>query len=376
MKRRIWAMLCVVCLCLALFVPTQASGDVCFTSVNDTVLPLTADSMPVWSGGILYVPYSVFDAGTTGISLGTNSIYSKTSGTVSVFNIHQMMVFDLEEGTCVDLHSGNKIQARAILRNGKAYLPAARVCSFFGLSAPSYELTDYGYLVRIKSSDAALTDAQFIDAASNIMSNRLRDYNQSLQAQTQPSTPTPPVSPQEPEPMAVPTYLAFRCDTLQAGAAIADTLDQNGMVGLFFFPAGEIGRQGDLIRRLLGCGHSVGILAEGGSSEQTLTLLDEGSRALDAVAHTRTYFALVPEGHRQHATNDGWVCWNDSITAVPDGSSSAYSHARTTVRTLPKKGSAYITMDDSQFSADALTALLRQLRERKYTVTIPRETRL
>lgn len=376
MRRRIWATLCVLCLCLTLFPPSRAAGDVCFTSVNDTVLPLTADSMPVWSGGVLYVPYSVFDAGTTGISLGTSSIYNKNSGTVSVFNMHQIMLFDLEAGTCIDQHSGKSISARAILRSGKAYLPAARVCSFFDLSTPTYQLTDYGYLVRIKNGDAALTDAQFIDAASNIMNSRLRDYNQSLSNQEQVTTPNQPSAPQEPESTAVPTYLAFRCDTLQAAEAIADTLDQNGNVGLFFFSAHEIGRQGSLIRRLLGCGHSVGILAEGDTAEQTLELLEDGSQALSAVAHARTYFALVPEAHRQRAQERGWVCWDDSVDAVPDGSLSAYSHALTTVRALPKKGSAYLTLDDSQLSADAISFLLRQLSYRNYTTAIPRETRL
>lgn len=366
-------MLCAAWLCLALFLPVQAAPDVCFTSINDTVLPLTADSMPVWSGGVLYVPHTVFDAASTSISLGTNSSYSKNRGTVSIFNLYRMISFDINAGTCVDPHTGQTYPSRAIVRNGKAYVPAARVCSFFGLNVPSYHLTDYGYLVRITNGEAALNDTVFIDAASNIMNRRLQDYNQSLL----PKEPTPPpVIPQEPEPTAIPTYLAFRCDTLEAGAQIADTLEHNGAVGLFFFPAHDISTQGNLIRRLLGCGHSVGILAEGTSPQHTLALLDEGRSALAMVAYTNTYFALVPEEHRQSAQPEGWVCWNSSADAVPDGRRSAYSHALNTVRTLPKRGRAYITLDDSQYSASALQSLLRQLSDRSYTVTIPRESRL
>ena len=379
MKRRIWALLCILCLCLTLFLPTQAAGDVCFTSVNDTILPLTADSMPVWSGGVLYVPHTVFDMGSTGISFGTNTSYNKSSGIVSIFNMHQMLVFDIENATCFDQHTGQTFSGRAIIRNGKAYVPAARVCTFFGLSAPSYRMTEYGYLVRIKNSDAALDDETFIDAASNIMSNRLRDYNQSLQPKPQEQTPvtTPqPVAPSEPEPTAVPTYLAFRCDTLQAGADIAAALEQKGHLGLFFFPAHEIAAQGDLIRRLLGCGHGVGILAEGGSAEQTLALLEEGRHALDTVARTRTFFALVPEQHRQNASERGWVCWDSSAEAIPDGTLSSYSLALTAVRALPKRGRAYLLLDDSQHSANAIQSLLRQLDERNYTISIPRESRL
>ncbi len=381
MKQRILALLCTICLCLTLFLPTRAVGEVCFTSVNDTVLPLTADSMPLWSGGVLYVPHNVFDMSSTGISFGTNSSYNKSSGIVSIFNMHQMLTFDIENATCFDQHTGQTFSGRAIIRNGKAYVPAARVCTFFGLSAPSYRLTEYGYLVRIKNTDAALDDETFVDAASNILSNRLRDYNQSLKPQAPvvtPPAPTPSqpsVTPQDPEPIAIPTYLAFRCDTLQAGAGIADILEQNGSVGLFFFPAREVSNQGALIRRLLGCGHSVGILANGSSAEETLTLLQEGSLALNAVAHTRTYFAHVPKDHRQAVDENGWVCWSGT-EAIPDGTLSPYSHALTAVRALPKRGNAYLLLDDSQFSASTIKSLLRQLDERSYTVSIPRESRL
>lgn len=381
MKRRIFSLLCMVCLCLALFLPVQAIGEVCFTAINDTVLPLTADSMPVWSGGVLYVPHTVFDASTTGISLSTSTSYNKTSGMVSIFNMNQMLVFDIGNGTCYDQHTGQSYSGRAIVRNGKAYVPAARVCSFFGLSAPTYQLTDYGYLVRIKNSDAALSDKVFIDAASNVMTNRLRDYNQSLQPQepvtpSVPAAPTTPTVTPEPEPTAITTYLAFRCDTLQSGAEIAETLEKNGRFGLFFFPAQSLEGQGALIRRLLGCGHSVGILAEGESAEQTMALLETGSRALDSVAHSRTYFALVPKDHRQRAANDGWVCWNSSVDAIPTGKRSAYSFAQSTVRSLPSRGRVYLTLDDSQYTASALPTLLRQLSDKNYAISIPRESRL
>lgn len=384
MRRRFLALLCAMTLCLALLAPSHAAGEVCFTAVNITVLPLTADSMPVWSGGTLYVPYTVFDANSTGVSLGTGSIYSKSSGTVRVFSVSQILVFDLNEGNCYNQHTGERMSGRAIMRNGKPYLPAARVCSFFGLNPPSYLSTPYGYLVRITNGDASnkryYTDAMFIEAGGDVLRDRLRDYNQSIAPVEDPAAPSTqqPAASSGPEPGAatIPTYLAFRCQTGQAGQAIADTLDQNAAAGLFFFPVEEIGRQGGLIRRLLGSGHSVGILAEGDNLAQTQELLQAGRQALEAVCHTRTYFALVPEDQRQALEVDGWVCWNSSVDAIPDGSRTPYNHAAGTVRALPKKGSVNITLDDSQATADAMTYLLRQLKDKQYTITIPRETRL
>lgn len=379
MRRRIISLVCVLVLCLALLTPGQAAGSVCFTAINDNLRPLTSDTMPVWSSGELYVPYTVFDAATTGVSLGTGSIYSRNSGVVSIFSLSQILVFDINEGTCYNQHTGETFSARAIIRNGRAYVPVARVCSFFGLTY-SYNFTAYGYLVRICSADAALSDDRFIDAGSDSMSWRLREYNQSLSAgQTEEpavTTPTEPAISTDPDPTAVTTYLAIRCQTGEAGEKIAQTLEQNGAVGLFFFPAEEIGQQGALIRRLLGSGHSVGILAQGSTAAQTQELLELGSQAFQTVAHSRTYFVLVPEEQRGELTAMGWACWNTGVEAIPDGSLSAYSFAAATVRALPSRGSVYLTLDDSQATSDAMSYLLSRLSSGLYTVTIPRETRL
>ena len=378
MKRRLLTFLCILALCIPILQPVSAAS-VCFTAVDDTLLiPLTADSMPVWSGGVLYVPYNVFSASTAGGRLGLNSIYSKNSGTVSIYILRKMMVFDLNNGTCYDQTTGESFPQKAIIRNGKAYVPANQVCNFFGLSQPTYSSTAYGYLVRFKTPSAVLSDAVFIDAAGDQMNTLLKEYTRSLQ-QSQESTSTQPVTPQkpqEPEPADIPTYLSFRCETGQAAQAIAQSLEQNDCSGLFFFPADRISAQGALIRRLLGCGHSVGILAEGEDTQQTLTLLEEGSRTLESVARSRTYYALVPEEQREEVEAQGWVCWNDSLSALPDGTLSAYNHAAYIARQLPKKGSVYLTLDDSQLTVEALSYLFYQLHTHGCIIAIPRETQL
>ena len=139
---------------------------------------------------------------------------------------------------------------------------------------------------------------------------------------------------------------------------------------------GQILGQANGENRLLGTGHQVGILAEGDSVEDTLALLEQGSQALDTVAHTRTYFSLVPSAHRQSARAQGWICWNESVNAIPDGRRTAYSHVQNTLRALPKKGSAYLTLDDSQHTANLVNTMINQLQSRKYIPNIPRENRL
>ena len=146
---------------------------------------------------------------------------------------------------------------------------------FFGLRS-SYLHTDYGYLVRIKNRDdtasngrrSILTDEVFIDSAGNQMNLQLKEYQKSLLPVEEPETPdvTPavPADPpgQELDPTSIPTYLAFRCQTGEALDSILTTLEKSGKSGVFFFAPEELSVHGDMVRRLLGTGHSVGILVQ------------------------------------------------------------------------------------------------------------------
>ena len=122
--------LLVLAVCLGLLLPTPVSAaDLYFTSVNDRVLPLTADTMPLWSGGLLYVPYNVFDKETCGVDLDISTSYSRDAGTVTFYRIRQILVFDLNTGTSRDDITGETYYAKAIIRNGRPYVPLNMVCS-------------------------------------------------------------------------------------------------------------------------------------------------------------------------------------------------------------------------------------------------------
>ena len=47
--------------------------------------------MPFWSGGAIYVPYTLFDPNLNGInvSLGLYTSFNRSSGTVTIFNLRQ-----------------------------------------------------------------------------------------------------------------------------------------------------------------------------------------------------------------------------------------------------------------------------------------------
>lgn len=191
MKRwkRSAALVLVLTMLVTLLNTAQAAGNIYLTAVNENLLELTSDTMPTWSNGVLYVPYTVFDGSYTGINLGISSSYSRDEGTVTLYTLQQMVVFDLNRGTCYNPLTEQTLSGRAILRNGRPYVPVAAVCSYFGLSYSVIDI-DEGYIVRIKSSGVVLSDYSFVDSAQNSIRNRIRDYNQANQSQ-----PTPGVLP-------------------------------------------------------------------------------------------------------------------------------------------------------------------------------------
>lgn len=381
MKRKHSAVSLLLALVLAagLFQPMPASAaELYFTGINDSVAPLTTGSMPCWFGGMLYVPYTVFDANQNGVgvSLGLYTSYNRRNQTVTIFNLKHMLVFDQNESTCRDEMTGAVYDGRAIIRNGKPYVPLGVVCSVFGLGY-SYSQLSYiaqGYLVRIKSADAVLDDALFIERARELINNRLRDYTQSLSpAETTPTTPVNPTGPTEVEGGGVAVYLAFRCERADDLPAILNTLDSTGQYALFFLAPQVIETEGDLVRRILGTGHSVGILAPDGEEEVLL----RGRLALEELTHTRTTLACVPDGARAELEEKGWVCWEETLFLEPGGTVGGTAFANTVLNQLgTRRRTVYLTLEGDSDTARILAPLLRQLGSNHYTVAIPMETKL
>ena len=61
MKRRAAALLLAVWMALSLATLSAAAGrNIYFLAVNDTVLPLSDETMPFWENGYLYIPSTIF----------------------------------------------------------------------------------------------------------------------------------------------------------------------------------------------------------------------------------------------------------------------------------------------------------------------------
>lgn len=382
-KHRISSFLIAAVLFLGLAWPIPASAaNLYFTAINNSVAPLSSNTMPFWSGGAIYVPYSVFDANLNGInvSLGLYTSYNRSNNTITLFNLRQMLVFDLSKGTCWDEMTGTTYSARAVMRGGTAFLPLNMVSSFFGLSY-SYNQLPYisqGYLVRIKSTDVVLDDVRFIDAAQELINIRLREYTRSLSSA---ATTTPDTDPVEPDPPAEPdgvntaVYLAFRFERTAGLAETLDAMDSGGYSALFFLTPQLLEEEGDLVRRILGTGHSLGVLADGeGDTEE---LLERGRQAVERAAHTRTTLACVPEEERAALEEGGWVCWNETLSLEPGANVGTAAFANTVLNRLGTRyRTVYLTLAGGQPAARVLPNLLRQLNSSHYVLSVPLETRL
>ena len=389
MKRwkRSAALVLVLTMLVTLLNTAQAAGNIYLTAVNENLLELTSDTMPTWSGGVLYVPYTVFDGSYTGINLGISSSYSRDEGTVTLYTLQQMVVFDLNRGTCYNPLTEQTLSGKAILRNGRPYVPVAAVCSYFGLTYSIIDI-DEGYIVRIKSSGVVLSDYSFVDSAQNSIRNRIRDYNQANQSQPTPGVLPPTYNPEEPDtditvpddPVdadVIPTYLAFSCEDSQGLSEILDTLDSRNQRAIFFFDAQGLERQDDLIFRILGSGYSIGLIAQGRSTSATNRLLEEANQTLSQVAYTRTSVVLVPENQREELEAEGWICWNETASAVPTQGVGTNTYANQVIKRISgNHARVYLTLDASSETARVLPTLLRRLSEEGYGVSVPLETRL
>lgn len=389
MKRwkRSAALVLVLTMLVTLLNTAQAAGNIYLTAVNENLLELTSDTMPTWSNGVLYVPYTVFDGSYTGINLGISSSYSRDEGTVTLYTLQQMVVFDLNRGTCYNPLTEQTLSGRAILRNGRPYVPVASVCSFFGLSYSVIDI-DEGYIVRIKGSGVVLSDYSFVDSAQNSIRNRIRDYNQANQSQPTPGVLPPTYNPEEPDTEItvpddpvdtdiIPTYLAFSCEDSQGLSEILDTLDSRNQRAIFFFDAQGLEREDDLIFRILGSGYSIGLIAQGRSTSATNRLLEEANQTLSQVAYTRTSVVLVPENQREELEAEGWICWNETASAVPTQGVGTNTYANQVIKRISgNHARVYLTLDASSETARVLPTLLRRLSEEGYGVSVPLETRL
>lgn len=379
---RFWSL--TLLLSLLLSAPVTADDAIYFTAVNDMVLELNDATMPFWSGGLLYIPCSVFSGTGTGVNYSNNT----AQRVIVLYDRRSNLVIDMNAGTIVD-GSGNLFSQRPVQRGGVAFIPLVTIVSFFDITYSSSTVsittdgrTTRGNVIRIKSAGAQLSDASFTSAAAATLASRYSDYiakkNPPAAAEPVPDTPapvtptvpsTPPVSrppavtPPDDEPTvpdddpevkpAVKLYLCFPVEDVSTATAVLTLLESHGQRATFCFPAELLSESGDLLRRLVSGGHSVAFLAKGlddaalsdanerlfrETGTKTRLLLDadragEGWKALEAAVASDTIrstdAALRLLKRAEDAGNNTIVRLRGSETAIESFLAEAAAHEDT-----------------------------------------------
>lgn len=241
---------------------SSASG-VYFTAANEQLMPLSEDTMPFYSNGVLYVSSRLFEGEELGLSysrhvaLGLATLYKHGSTLDLRFDMAGQIAYDKE---------GNLYSGYAIERNGIVFFPLRLVCQYFDLTW-SYCETDTAPLIRVKSADVILTDSDFIYAATTLMNDRYNEYERSLTSRPPSVTPSAPVDIPEPPVQAVEgqkVYLIFD------GGDALDILSVLGDVQATFLLTAEQMADGDLVRALVAGGHAVALRIQSEDAEKEL----------------------------------------------------------------------------------------------------------
>lgn len=367
-KRIALAALCAVLVLLGAATASGSPSEVYLMAVNDRVLTTTAGNMPTVVGGVLYVPYTMLSSRDGGINLGVTAMYSSTRRTVMVSDDGQRGVeFDTRSNTAQDI-SGNPVSVRAVVRNSMVLLPIDWLCQYFGTIRCTRTQTRYGVLVRVTNNAAILNDRDFVDAADNLLADSLKTYLSTVNEGGDNPAPSAEVQPTAP-PSGAELFLAFRWGS--ESQECARVLESRERRGLFLFTAGELREQGGLVRRLVGAGHTVGLVLTGKDGPECLAQGSEGRELLAAAAR---YNALVvsaealDEEGREALVQAGYVVWTPTVRG------NDWSSGPALVRGLSVRRVNYVELECGPGSAALLREALRAMAEENcqiYQATAP-----
>ncbi len=311
MKRRAALVLLAVLMALGLSTLSAAAGrSIYFLAVNDTVLPLSDETMPFWENGYLYIPSTIF-AGDVYKELEIGYIPNQSRQLLVLYTAGKSLHFPLGESYAQDT-SGNSYFPGAVERNGIAFVPAALVAEFFDLSYSVTSVTgsgavsseDRGWLVWLRQGSYNLTAAQFADAAVPQMRARYDQYVKSKETQSE-EVPTVPEETEE----SFPGKSVYLCLEASDGAqveAVLDVLDAQGARAAFYCTEEFLNEEGGLLRRMAATGQTIGILADG---EDPLEQVRRGNEALYAATCGKTRMVYCKdEGGRSTLEQAGYCC--------------------------------------------------------------------
>lgn len=356
MSRRRLLVLIITLLFIVSVLPVNVfADDVCFISINDTLLELT--STPVFSGSTVYVPSRVFD------SFHIYYNFFSSDNTAMVYTGTKQYYFDLSNGNTYD-SSNNYYSTQAILRNGEVYLPAKFICGQFGLSYSFITGTGHGDIFRITDGRAVLSDASFFSAASMLME---KHYNSYMGISSPSDTDT---APDEEDSDRHETDVMLSFIGLPSEMLLSSLNTSAARAGFFLSPA-EIESAPDTVRRLICEGHTVGVCC----GDNPAADYDAASTLLFDAAHIVPL--MIAAGSEDCLPEcDAYAVSAGLALLQPDAEITEDTSNAMSITSLIELSDKQITVlsRDMNTAERLLPVILHYLKQNQFSIRAPRET--
>lgn len=360
MKKRVFPVLISFILLIGMLTaaPSAAAGKLTFISINDTLPPELINCVSYTSGGT-YVPYYIFSNYGFGISASTNS-----DNALTLSSGDRTLYFDLDDGSC---HDGDDYHysVSAFSRNGTMYVPLGFVCRFFGtINYSTIAGNDYGSILRLTTTGAVLTDAEFLRAAENAMRTFYNNY--------QSGNGTSPIAPEDDSPLHQNDRILMRFVGIPSDATL-NLLSQNHVKATVFLTAEDIMGAPDTVRRISCEGHTLGVYCESDLAteyEECAALLFEVCRANTILVSSGNSYA---DACREQSEMAGLV-YCDANLDLTGGAYSNWSPYNIFTQLNSRISGASLRVSGDSADTQKLRQLLNYLSPAQFDMDATRET--
>ena len=161
-----------------------------FIAAGDRVLPVTANAMPFYDDGWLYISSAVFTDERVQESLDISRVRDQSRGLLSLYGGNGSLVYTLGESYAMG-DDGDSYAPGMIQRNGEYYVPAMAVARYFGLRYSQIDM-EYGVLIWMRKEEFRVEERIFLDVAYEQIERRYEEYEQSREPGPDPDPPILP----------------------------------------------------------------------------------------------------------------------------------------------------------------------------------------
>jgi len=363
MAKRITAAALALLLCasLLLFALAPKAEAVTFTVINNEILDLAPDTQPAFLDGRIFLPGSVFGHSALGV------IMAQSLQQIFLYKDGKSLTFSVADETVKDQDGNYYSNIKPVYLNGRIYVPLDFVCVYFGFTFSYITSSSVAPIVRIKYGDV-LSDSIFTNAATSAMQSRLSKYEQSIAPPSPSVAPTPTPTPMYYGDVSV--FLAVMGLDAEITPELLALLETYGARACFFMTAEDMDAAPDLVRRILGQGHTVGLLARG---EDEAAEWRAASEALLRHAVSRSVLAASMGGDGAAAEKAGLrLCFASDSDVVSE--KSGYGVVEATERMLAADDHETVIIETDASAPGALEGVLNLIILGSFDVRVMLET--